>query len=159
MGGASHILCVVMPMLRKKSTWDGTFARFKMGGKDSYYVSKMVSILSIGLLFYWSAQYVCHCTFMSAMAYSSPSIVTSSNMRDGSRVIQDDFREAYYWLRQNTHKRATVASWWDYGYQITSLANRTVIVDNNMEQHAHRHRGAHALVQREGRVRHHQPAR
>jgi dolichyl-diphosphooligosaccharide--protein glycosyltransferase len=74
---------------------------------------------------------------MSAMAYSSPSIVMSSQMRDGSRVIQDDFREAYYWLRQNTHKRATVASWWDYGYQITSLTNRTVIVDNNTWNNTH----------------------
>ncbi|KAI3985396.1 hypothetical protein MKX01_033710 [Papaver californicum] len=24
-----------------------------------------------------------------------------------------------------------VASWWDYGYQTTAMANRTVIVDNN----------------------------
>ncbi len=24
-----------------------------------------------------------------------------------------------------------VASWWDYGYQTTAMANRTVVVDNN----------------------------
>ena len=71
------------------------------------------------------------------MAYSSPSVVMSSQDRQGNRVIQDDFREAYYWLRQNTHKKATVASWWDYGYQITSLANRTVIVDNNTWNNTH----------------------
>ena len=35
-----------------------------------------------------------------------------------SRNILDDFREAYFWLRQNTHDQATVMSWWDYGYQI-----------------------------------------
>ena len=33
------------------------------------------------------------------------------------RNILDDFREAYYWLWQNTHEDATVMSWWDYGYQ------------------------------------------
>lgn len=32
-----------------------------------------------------------------------------------SRVILDDFREAYYWLSQNTADDARVMSWWDYG--------------------------------------------
>ncbi len=35
-----------------------------------------------------------------------------------SRNILDDFREAYFWLRQNTPEDARVMSWWDYGYQI-----------------------------------------
>ncbi|KAA8586476.1 hypothetical protein FQN60_000312, partial [Etheostoma spectabile] len=35
-------------------------------------------------------------------AYSSPSIVLSARGGDGSRIIFDDFREAYYWLRHNT---------------------------------------------------------
>ena len=35
-----------------------------------------------------------------------------------SRNILDDFREAYFWLRQNTPDHARVMSWWDYGYQI-----------------------------------------
>ena len=30
----------------------------------------------------------------------------------------DDFREAYYWLWQNTAEDARVMSWWDYGYQV-----------------------------------------
>lgn len=36
------------------------------------------------------------------------------------RVVLDDFREAYYWLRHNTKPDARIMSWWDYGYQITS---------------------------------------
>ena len=31
--------------------------------------------------------------------------------RDGARHIQDDFREAYYWLRQNTYPRSRIMSW------------------------------------------------
>ena len=27
----------------------------------------------------------------------------------------DDFREAYWWLRDNTPEDARVLSWWDYG--------------------------------------------
>lgn len=30
-----------------------------------------------------------------------------------------------------------VASWWDYGYQTTAMANRTVIVDNNTWNNTH----------------------
>ena len=46
--------------------------------------------------------YTFHCTWVTSEAYSSPSIVLSAKQHDGSRVIFDDFREAYYWLRQNT---------------------------------------------------------
>ena len=28
-------------------------------------------------------------------------------------------------------------SWWDYGYQITAMANRTVLVDNNTWNNTH----------------------
>jgi dolichyl-diphosphooligosaccharide---protein glycosyltransferase len=30
-----------------------------------------------------------------------------------------------------------VASWWDYGYQTTAMANRTVMVDNNTWNNTH----------------------
>jgi len=46
--------------------------------------------------------YTFHCTWVTSEAYSSPSIVLSARGGDGSRIIFDDFREAYYWLRQNT---------------------------------------------------------
>lgn len=46
--------------------------------------------------------YVFHCTWVTSEAYSSPSIVLSARSHDGSQVIFDDFREAYYWLRMNT---------------------------------------------------------
>ena len=49
----------------------------------------------------------------------------------GNRVIIDDLREAYMWLRKNTKEDSKIMSWWDYGYQITGMSNRTVLVDNN----------------------------
>lgn len=54
-----------------------------------------------------------------------------------SRQILDDFREAYYWLSQNTDNDARVMSWWDYGYQIAGMANRTTLVDNNTWNNSH----------------------
>ncbi|RLN25921.1 hypothetical protein BBJ28_00018990 [Nothophytophthora sp. Chile5] len=37
----------------------------------------------------------------------------------------------------NTPENAKILSWWDYGYQITTLANRTVLVDNNTWNNTH----------------------
>jgi dolichyl-diphosphooligosaccharide--protein glycosyltransferase len=43
-----------------------------------------------------------HSTLLAAEAYSSPSIIMSHKNNDGQRIIIDDYREAYYWLKQNT---------------------------------------------------------
>lgn len=75
--------------------------------------------------------FVLHCTYVTSSAYSSPSVVLASTNPDGSQHIIDDFREAYYWLRQNTPEDAVVMSWWDYGYQIAGMADRPTLVDNN----------------------------
>ena len=75
--------------------------------------------------------FVVHCTWVTSSAYSSPSVVLASQNQDGSQHIIDDFREAYYWLRQNTPETAVVMSWWDYGYQIAGMADRPTLVDNN----------------------------
>ena len=75
--------------------------------------------------------FVLHCTWVTASAYSSPSVVLASSDGQGGQNIIDDFREAYYWLRQNTPTDAVVMSWWDYGYQIAGMADRPTLVDNN----------------------------
>lgn len=92
--------------------------------------------LLVGAL-YLLSRYVIHCTWVTSEAYSSPSIVLAARGAHGNRVIFDDYREAYFWLRQNTPQDAKVMSWWDYGYQITAMGNRTVIVDNNTWNNTH----------------------
>ncbi|KAG6483075.1 hypothetical protein ZIOFF_059715 [Zingiber officinale] len=87
--------------------------------------------------FYLLSRYAIHCTWVTSEAYSSPSIVLAARGAHGGRVIFDDYREAYYWLQQNTPPDAKVMSWWDYGYQITAMGNRTVIVDNNTWSNTH----------------------
>ncbi|KAK7571108.1 hypothetical protein V9T40_014712 [Parthenolecanium corni] len=81
--------------------------------------------------------FAAHCTWVTSNAYSSPSIVLASHGSDGSRQILDDFREAYFWLSRNTDSNARVMSWWDYGYQIAGMANRTTLVDNNTWNNSH----------------------
>ncbi|XP_026764001.1 dolichyl-diphosphooligosaccharide--protein glycosyltransferase subunit STT3A [Galleria mellonella] len=96
--------------------------------------------------------YVFHCTWVTSEAYSSPSIVLSARAHDGARIIFDDFREAYTWLKMNTAEDAKVMSWWDYGYQITAMANRTVIVDNNTWNNTHISRVGQAMASSEERA-------
>ena len=81
--------------------------------------------------------FVMHCTWVTSNAYSSPSVVLASRLPDGSQHIIDDYREAYYWLRQNTPQDAKVMSWWDYGYQIGGMADRPTLVDNNTWNNTH----------------------
>ncbi|KYM99134.1 Dolichyl-diphosphooligosaccharide--protein glycosyltransferase subunit STT3B [Cyphomyrmex costatus] len=94
------------------------------------------NVIVIGMLMLLM-MFTVHCTWVTSNAYSSPSIVLASYSNDGGRAILDDFREAYYWLAQNTANDARVMSWWDYGYQIAGMANRTTLVDNNTWNNSH----------------------
>ena len=72
-----------------------------------------------------------------AKGMSQPSIMFEANLQDGTKVMVDDYREAYWWLRDNTPKHARVMAWWDYGYQIAGIAERTSIADGNTWNHEH----------------------
>jgi len=41
-----------------------------------------------------------------------------------------DWVKALNWMRDNLPDDAVVASWWDYGYWITILGNKTTLIDN-----------------------------
>merc|ERR1712194_85880 len=68
---------------------------------------------------------------------SNPSIIVVARLQDGRAIKLDDYREAYWWLRDNTPEDARIMAWWDYGYQITAIANRTTIADGNTWNHEH----------------------
>lgn len=79
-----------------------------------------------------------HSSNIAKKVYSSTSLVfQKTNMTTKEKDLHDDYREAFAWLRQNTAEDAKILSWWDYGYQITTLANRTVLVDNNTWNNTH----------------------
>jgi dolichyl-diphosphooligosaccharide--protein glycosyltransferase len=98
------------------------------------HVSKIIMTASVVV---YLLLFVAHCTWVTSNAYSSPSVVLASRMPDGSQYIIDDYREAYYWLRQNTPQNAKIMSWWDYGYQIGGMADRPTLVDNNTWNNTH----------------------
>ena len=47
-----------------------------------------------------------------------------------SNFSSNDWKDATLWLKENTSEDAIVASWWDYGYWITTLSERTTLADN-----------------------------
>tara|TARA_Y100000590_G_scaffold96306_1_gene109409 strand:+ start:2467 stop:4836 length:2370 start_codon:yes stop_codon:yes gene_type:complete len=57
-----------------------------------------------------------------------PSILNGGSLYN---IPSTDWPETMVWLRQNTPDDAVVAAWWDYGYWITSLGQRTTLVDNS----------------------------
>lgn len=82
-------------------------------------------------------RYVQHCVWVTSTSYSSPSVIMASKLPNGQEKIIDDFREAYQWLRMNTPKDTKILAWWDYGYQLAGMADRTTIVDNNTWNNEH----------------------
>ena len=55
-----------------------------------------------------------------------PTILTGATNHPSS----NDWLESLEWIKLNTPENAVIASWWDYGYWITVLSDRTTIVDN-----------------------------
>jgi dolichyl-diphosphooligosaccharide---protein glycosyltransferase len=48
-----------------------------------------------------------------AKQISHPTIISKAQMSNGEIGIVDDYREAYYWLRDNTPEDARIMAWWD----------------------------------------------
>ncbi|BHF63704.1 Dolichyl-diphosphooligosaccharide--protein glycosyltransferase subunit stt3a [Sparganum proliferum] len=155
----SNIFRTFIPNLddsKSTSTDNSIQKRISTSAKSSKAVSdptypfkSQVAYLVVFAVVLTLAIYSQHCVWVTSNAYSSPSIVMSAQRPDGSHVLFDDYREAYYWLRQNTPPNAKIMSWWDYGYQITAIANRTVLVDNNTWNNTHIGRVGQAMASSE----------
>ena len=109
----------------------------------SWYRSPITCVvrLAVGIMAIRSAipkgsEFFAYCHSM-AEGMSGPSIMFKASLRDGTQIIVDDYREAYWWLRDKTPEDSRVMAWWDYGYQITGIGNRTTIADGNTWNHEH----------------------
>lgn len=77
-----------------------------------------------------------HCVWFACYSYSGDHIHFMVNTPRGGET-SDDYREAYRWLFSNTQRDERVMSWWDYGYQITSMGNRGCMADGNTNNYTH----------------------
>ncbi len=67
----------------------------------------------------------------------TPTILAAASMPIRPSETVPDWIETLDWMQNNLtlweqehHKRAVVASWWDYGYWITIMGNKTSLADN-----------------------------
>lgn len=136
--GLSNIMHRFSALIKTSDIVTGAVAGSRSSSRPTNQLSPALSLLVLTCSALMLLMFSYHATYVSSMAYSSPSIVIDAGrMNDGTRVQYDDYREAYFWLRQNTHEDAKILSWWDYGYQMSAMANRTVLVDNNTWNNTH----------------------
>ena len=89
------------------------------------YVIVMIMMLSIPMFYPSNSNWVSSADIPTAIA----------NGGTGFRLQTDDWINAMDWLSKNTEPNAVVASWWDYGYWITTLGNKPTLADNATLNH------------------------
>eukprot|EP00927_Polykrikos_kofoidii_P053758 TRINITY_DN48319_c0_g1_i1.p1 TRINITY_DN48319_c0_g1~~TRINITY_DN48319_c0_g1_i1.p1 ORF type:complete len:895 (-),score=110.01 TRINITY_DN48319_c0_g1_i1:89-2731(-) len=82
------------------------------------------------------ATFARHCDSV-AKGMSNAKVKFNVRQQDGSNFLVDDYWQGYKWIAKNTPKDSRVMAWWDYGYQITGIAERTSIADGNTWNHEH----------------------
>jgi dolichyl-diphosphooligosaccharide---protein glycosyltransferase len=90
------------------------------------FVAMIVFLISIPLIDYNGLIYPKNFNWISS-ADIPPSIVNGAT---GFRMQVDDWVDAVDWIENNTPNDSVIASWWDYGYWITTLGNKTTLADN-----------------------------
>jgi dolichyl-diphosphooligosaccharide---protein glycosyltransferase len=89
------------------------------------YVIVMIMMLSIPLFYPSNSNWVSSADIPTAIA----------NGGTGFRLQTEDWIDAMDWISKNTEPDAVIASWWDYGYWITTLGNRPSLADNATLNH------------------------
>jgi len=89
----------------------------------------LVFISNVGLS---TTRFLSYCD-QTAQQMSSPTVLKM----DQSGRIHDDAMQCYRWLAKETPKDSRVLAWWDYGYQITGIGQRTSLADGNTWNHEH----------------------
>lgn len=84
------------------------------------YVAVTIMLLSVPMFYPFNSNWLSSADIPAAIA----------NGGTGFRMQTDDWTDAMEWIEQNTEEDAVIASWWDYGYWITTLGGRTTLADN-----------------------------
>jgi dolichyl-diphosphooligosaccharide--protein glycosyltransferase len=84
------------------------------------YIAVITSLLVVPMIYPPNSNWL-------SLADIPPSI---ANGGTGYRVTTTDWFDALNWISKSTPKDSVIASWWDYGYWITALGNRTSLADN-----------------------------
>ena len=98
-------------------------------------VKQIMAYITLFLFYLVGKSFSAYC-FRLANNLSNLRIILKATC-DGHEVVLDDYCEAYFWLHDSMPEDARITAWWDYGYQIMAIANRTTIADGNTWNHEH----------------------
>jgi len=93
--------------------------------KKKNYSLKISSILILFILFTVPLVYPTSTNWINTVDFP-PTILTGGT----SYPPSNDWPETLEWIKLNTPENSVVASWWDYGYWISTVAERTTLIDN-----------------------------
>jgi dolichyl-diphosphooligosaccharide--protein glycosyltransferase len=93
--------------------------------KKKNYSLKISSIMIIFILFTIPLVYPTTSNWISSVDFP-PTILNGGTTYPPS----NDWLETLEWIKLNTPEDSIVASWWDYGYWISTVAERTTLIDN-----------------------------
>ncbi|MGY8927803.1 MAG: STT3 domain-containing protein, partial [Flavobacteriales bacterium] len=93
--------------------------------KKKNYSLKISSIMIIFILFTIPLVYPSNSNWINSVDFP-PTILNGGTTYPPS----DDWLETLEWIKVNTPEDSVVASWWDYGYWISTVAERTTLIDN-----------------------------
>ncbi|KAL3942167.1 MAG: hypothetical protein SGBAC_003592 [Bacillariaceae sp.] len=114
-----------------KASWDSA-----LSSSEGVIVKRSFSAMLILMGYILAIAFASYCWKLSG-DLSNPTIIVKARLRDGRVIKVDDYRDAYTWLKDNTPEDSRIMAWWDYGYQITAIANRTTMADGNTWNHEH----------------------
>lgn len=84
------------------------------------YVAAMVALLLVPTVFPANANWI-------SVTKAPPTILNGGS---NFAIATDDWPKTLEWIKNNTPEDAVVASWWDYGYWITTVGERRSLADN-----------------------------
>ena len=99
--------------------------KIKFSGIKNY-LFKISYVIVIGFLFTLPLVYPENSNWINT-GDTPPIIFTGAT----NNPPTDDWLDTLEWIKLNTPENAVIASWWDYGYWIQTLAERTTFVDNS----------------------------
>jgi len=100
----------------------------KEGHKPASAVTKISFLAIIVALLTVPMVYPEELNWSNNNAGAPPTILNSGTQFN---LSTNDWADAMQWLRENTPEDAVIASWWDYGYWISTLGERKTLADNS----------------------------
>ena len=85
------------------------------------YVAGIIILLMIPLVYPIGSE-------VSSLTNAPPTILNGGT---AYTISTNDWLDTLDWLKNNTPKDAVVASWWDYGYWISTMGERATLADNS----------------------------